>query len=60
MPSLLLPLLLGIWGPGIWDTKVTHFFHVPSLAKYIPYDLGLNDAFMVFGAISLAGNIVGR
>lgn len=52
--------LSGVYGPSFWDQKVLHLAHldhIPFLAKYIP-DLGINDSFMVFGAFSLAANIV--
>jgi ethanolaminephosphotransferase len=53
-------LLAGVYGPSFWDQKVLHLVGIdrfPLLAKYIP-DLGLNDSFMVFGAFSLAANII--
>ena len=49
-----------MYGPSFWDQKVLHLVGIdrfPLLAKYIP-DLGLNDSFMVFGAFSLAANII--
>jgi ethanolaminephosphotransferase len=52
--------LSGVYGPSFWDQKVLHLAHldrIPFLVKYVP-DLGINDSFMVFGAFSLAANIV--
>jgi ethanolaminephosphotransferase len=49
-------------GPAFWDQPVLTFFgldNVPLVVKYIP-NRGLNDAFMVFGAVGLAINIVTR
>ena len=49
-------------GPTFWDQPVLTFFsveHVPQIAKYIP-NRGLNEAFMWFGAVGLAFNIINR
>lgn len=50
----------GVYGPSFWDQKVLHLLgldHIPFIAKHVP-NLGLNDSFLVFGAFSLAANIV--
>ncbi|KAJ3483154.1 hypothetical protein NLI96_g6509 [Meripilus lineatus] len=53
-------LISGIFGPEFWDTPVLTFLrleNVPSIAHYIP-NIGLNEAFMAFGGIGLAFNII--
>ncbi|KAI0053462.1 Choline/ethanolaminephosphotransferase [Auriscalpium vulgare] len=52
--------LSGIYGPSFWDQgilTVTRLEHVEVIAKHVP-NIGLNEAFMVFGALALAFNII--
>lgn len=49
-------------GTTFWDTPVLTFLgleNVPQIAKYVP-NKGLNEAFMAFGAVGLAFNIITR
>lgn len=49
-------------GPTFWDQPILTFLgieHIPEVAKYIP-NKGLNEAFMWFGGLGLASNIVTR
>jgi len=54
-------IITGLYGPSFWDTGILTFLHLdtnPSITKLIP-NKGLNESFMVFGALALAYNIVG-
>lgn len=58
----ILLLAHGRIGPSFWDQRFltfTHLDHIPQVAEIVP-DIGLNEAFMVFAAFSLAFNIVSR
>ena len=49
-------------GATFWDQRlldVTRLRHIPAVEQRIP-DIALNEAFMVFGAIGLAFNIIVR
>lgn len=53
---------LDFVGPTIWDTGLLtalHLDHVDSVTRIIP-NIGLNESFMVFGALALAFNIFVR
>ncbi|KAJ4000283.1 choline ethanolaminephosphotransferase [Lentinula boryana] len=53
-------LITGIYGPSFWDTGILDFLHLSNIsliANTIP-NIGLNVAFMVFGAFGLAFNII--
>lgn len=50
----------GIYGTTFWDTGILTFTgleNVPWIANYIP-NRGLNEAFMAFGGVGLAVNII--
>ena len=49
-------------GTSFWDTPILTFLrleNIPQITKYVP-NKGLNEAFMAFGAVGLAFNIVTR
>ncbi|KAG7100139.1 hypothetical protein E1B28_001919 [Marasmius oreades] len=52
-------IISGIYGPSFWDTGILTFV---GLEKYPPLarvpNIGLNEAFMAFGAVGLGFNIV--
>ncbi|KDQ62969.1 hypothetical protein JAAARDRAFT_361800 [Jaapia argillacea MUCL 33604] len=53
-------LISGIYGPTVWDTgflSFTRLDRIPAIANAVP-EMGLNDAFMVFGGFGLAFNII--
>jgi len=52
--------ITGLFGPSFWDQPFLTFTKldsVPAVAERIP-NIGLNEAFMVFGAFALAFNIL--
>ncbi|EIW87360.1 choline ethanolaminephosphotransferase [Coniophora puteana RWD-64-598 SS2] len=54
-------IITGLFGPSFWDTGILTFTRldkIPLIASNIP-NIGLNEAFMVFGALSLGFNILG-
>ncbi|TFK56424.1 Choline/ethanolaminephosphotransferase [Heliocybe sulcata] len=59
-------VISGFYGPAFWDTPVLSVIpgsvkRIPTVARLIqsvPKNLGLNDAFMVFGGLALAFNII--
>ncbi|THH20505.1 hypothetical protein EW146_g856 [Bondarzewia mesenterica] len=53
-------VLTGIYGPTFWDQKIltsTGLEKVEAIASRVP-NVGLNEAFMVFGALGLGFNII--
>ncbi|KZT73418.1 Choline/ethanolaminephosphotransferase [Daedalea quercina L-15889] len=53
-------LISGVFGATFWDQRfldVTRLRNIPAIEQRIP-DIALNEAFMVFGALGLAFNIV--
>ncbi|CED82236.1 sn-1,2-diacylglycerol ethanolamine-and cholinephosphotranferases [Phaffia rhodozyma] len=56
--------ITGVYGPTFWDQSIIQFFKLDSVVPALGenkrlMDLGLNDSFMIFGAISLAFNVWG-
>ncbi|KAH7886398.1 CDP-alcohol phosphatidyltransferase-domain-containing protein [Phlebopus sp. FC_14] len=53
-------IISGIFGPSFWDQRIltfTRLERIPEVAAAVP-NIGLNEAFMVFGAFALAFNII--
>ncbi|EPQ60086.1 Choline/ethanolaminephosphotransferase [Gloeophyllum trabeum ATCC 11539] len=59
-------MVSGVYGPAFWDTPIlsvlpgfiTRAPPIAPLLQYVPKNLGLNDAFMIFGGLALAFNIL--
>ena len=49
-------------GPTVWDTGILTFTHLDQnewLSRHVR-NVGLNEAFMIFGGFALAFNIITR
>lgn len=62
IPVIHSSVFISLVGPTFWDQKtltITGLYKVDWVARYIP-NVGLNESFMVFGALGLAFNILTR